>query len=66
MVARTPLILLGMIIAELRPGDSVASVSKNILITNRLGLEVKVTLENSPYIAVGKRDGSSANVILEI
>lgn len=66
MALRIPLVLSGIAVTELKPGDSLSSAPKFIPITTRTGYISSVSLTNGPFIPVVKRDSSVINITLSV
>jgi hypothetical protein len=66
MVARVPLVLSGIAVTELKPGDSLASAPKFIPIITRTGYISNAYVTNSSFIPVTKRNGNVINITLKI
>lgn len=65
MAARTPLVLNGIVISELKPGDSLATAPRYVPVFNRSGTMATVLLNNGYHITVVKRDNTVINITLE-
>jgi hypothetical protein len=66
MALRIPLVLSGIAVTELKPGDSLAVAPKFIPVTTRTGYISSVYLTNTSFIPVLKRNGNVINITLKI
>jgi hypothetical protein len=66
MALRIPLVLSGIAVTELKPGDSLSAAPKFIPVVTRTGYISSVSLVNGPFIPVIKRDNSVINITLSV
>jgi hypothetical protein len=66
MATRIPLVLSGIAITELKPGDSIAPAPKFIPVTLRSNVVSRALIDNGPYLPVVKRNNSVINITLAV
>ena len=66
MAVQIPLVLNGIVISELSPGDTLGGVYSGIPVFTRDGEKKELTLNNGPTLLITKRNSAVVNVLLEI
>lgn len=66
MAFRIPLVLSGMAVTELKPGDSLAVAPKFVPVTTRTGYISSVFLTTPSFIPVTSRNGNVINITLKV